>query len=249
VSTKPVLSLVTGTRNRPVEFRRLVESIERNTPIEWELIVSDASDTPIDESGLPKNVIVIPERPRLGCTMGYNNAFREAIGTWVIWLNDDCEVLPGYATNAIRFMETNPQIGLGALYYREGVTDFHVNSYYNMVYANFGIIRKELGDRIGWFDNEIPMYGCDNALAFNVLLAGFGIDGIPDATLIHHAVNDQFRRENNETDTRIREAEFLRDKYGPRLPAIQHSYKITSSGQNTASHDQTPKWMWPKVTV
>lgn len=219
----PVLSLVTGTRNRPDEFRRLVHSIQERTSVSWELIVGDASDDPITESY--PHVIMLPENPRLGCTKGYNRAFKETRGKWVIWLNDDAEVQPGYAEAAIRFMETHPQIGLGALYYSDTLTreGYHVNTCcYGMVYANFGILSRELGEQVGWFDEILPMYGNDNSLAFRVLLAGKGIAGIPDARIIHHSEDDLCRRQNN--NNREQDSYTLKNKYGPHLKQMREVY-------------------------
>lgn len=229
---QPILSLITGTRNRPADFRRLVDSIEKHTTVEWELVASDASDSPIENEAVatdetwPK-IRIIPERPRLGCTKGYNRAFRRARGTWCLWLNDDCEVMPGYAEAAINFMETHPEIGLGALYYADAGTreSFHINKCgFNMEYANFGILRRELGNQIGWMDDELSMYGNDNSLAYRVLLAGKGIAGIADAKIFHHATQDKHRVENNEYEYRQQQAEILRAKYGPHLAAMREVY-------------------------
>jgi len=214
----------------------------------WDIVVSDASDVPLEtqevatDEAWPK-IRILPERPRLGCTKGYNRAFREAKGEWVIWLNDDCTVEPGYAEAAIQFMVAHPHIGLGALSYSENGGKFHVNSYYEMVYANFGIISRELGNVIGWMDESFEMYGCDNSLAFRVLLAGKGIAAIPESRIIHHAINDSHRRENNEAEKRIKEAEKLRDHYAPYLKQMQKVYAATSVP--FIGRDQTPKWMWP----
>jgi GT2 family glycosyltransferase len=224
---KPLLSLVTGTRNREFDFRRLVNSIAAHTRVPWELIVSDASDEPIET--VP-NVQIIPERPRLGCTRGYNVAFRQASGKYVLWLNDDCEVMPGYATAAIAFMESHPEIGLGALYYADEGTreSWHVNTcMFGMLYANFGILSRELGDQVGWFDDELTMYGNDNSLAYRVLLAGKGIAPIPEARILHHSTRDQHRIENNDYAYRHQQADLLRAKYGPRLAEMREVYERT----------------------
>lgn len=229
-----MLSLVTGTRNRPDDFRRLVDSIERHTPMKWELVVSDASDTPIQNEPVatdetwPK-IRVIPERPRLGCTVGYNRAFRKARGRFVIWLNDDCEVMPGYATAAIDFMEAHPEIGLGALYYADpNHQGFRVNTcMFGMIYANFGILRRQLGNQVGWFDESVEMYGNDNSLAWRVLMAGKGIAAIPDARILHHSTNDAHRVENNNYAFRHTQAELLRVKYEPHLAEMRATYERT----------------------
>ncbi len=239
---KPILSLVTGTRNRPGSFKRLVDSVETHTDMAWEMIVADASDVPLT-SDHPR-VRILPERPRRGMSRGYNQACREARGEFVLWLNDDAEVLAHYAEEAIRFMRAYPEIGLGALYYAEGATDFHVNAYFGMVYANFGILRRELGDAIGWFDEEIPMYGNDNALTFKVLLAGKGVSGIPQARLLHHPVFDRERLENLDETRRAEDAERLVRKYAPQIHRMREVYRSTENAANTGPlYDQTPGWM------
>lgn len=243
--TQPILSLVTGTRNRERSFRRLLRSIVAHTPVPFELVVSDASDEPIDQSDLPMNVRILPERPRLGCTRGYNRAFREARGQWVLWLNDDVEVCEGYATTAIDFMEAHPEIGLGALYYTDtgNGTPLHVNSAWGCLYANFGIIRRELGNQLGWFDDEILMYGNDNSLTLRVLLAGYGVAAIPNTKVIHHYERDAERQKNENRTQRMRDNEVLQRKYMP----LQKEWTVTYERYRMADSDAWPHGVRPDV--
>ncbi len=213
---QPVLSIVTGTRNRPAGLQRLLESIQRYTDVPWELIIADASDVAISSDGFPSNIRVIPERPRLGMSRGYNAAFAQAVGKFVLWLNDDCEVTPRYASAAVRFMEAHPQIGLGALHYSENGGEFHVNSNWGCTYANFGILPKWLGDNVGYFDGDIEMYGSDNSLCFKVLLSGSGVADIPDSRVLHHSVHDALRVENQQN--RLRDNHTLTTRYIPTKP-------------------------------
>src|ERR1041385_1187525 len=163
----PKLSLVTGTRNRPDDLRRLIASVAVRTLVPWELLIGDASDEPFICN--QDNIRIIPERPRLGYTRGMNALCRQARGKYVLFLNDDAEVMPDYATTAVNFMDHYPAIGLGCLAYKEGMGPFRVNSYFGIPYANFGIISRELGDQIGWVDEEVPVYGSDKPLARRVL--------------------------------------------------------------------------------
>lgn len=215
---EPILSLATGTLNRRDSFNRLVQSIIENTKLPWELIVSDASDEPYPDK-YPDNVIIIPERPRLGNVLGYNKAFQHCQGKWVIYLNDDCSVLPGYDHASVSFMEAHPEIGLGALYYANVTMPFFVQIYKEMLYANFGIIKRELGDKIGWFDSIVKMYGNDNSLTFRVLMEGFGVVSIPGARIWHHAFVDKYRRENEAGQ--ITDAAKLMGKYREHLPFMK----------------------------
>jgi GT2 family glycosyltransferase len=212
MSAAPLLSLVTGTLNRPESFKRLLDSIVKNTSVPWELIVSDASDRPYALE-LPENVLMLPERPRLGCVKGFNRAFLRATGEWVIYLNDDAEVQAGYAEAAIGFMTQHPSVGLGALHYADRKFDYRVNLGWGMVYANFGIIRRELGNSLLWFDDDLQMYGNDNSLTFRVLIHGLGIGSIPEARIFHHSVQDQLRIDNQhykQTDNKV-----ITQKYMP----------------------------------
>lgn len=241
-----VLSIVTGTRNRHEDLCRLVFSVVHNTAVPYELIIADASDGALFDSRpmwFSDSIIVVPERPRKGFSAGYNAAIGHASGEFIIWLNDDAEVLPGYDTAASAFMEANPQIGLGALYYQERGGVFHVNAYFgDMTYANFGIMRRDFFNEIGGFDEDLPMYGSDNAIAFKVLLAGKGIAGIPDARIIHHATDDVHRRENDDYGQRCRDAEILADKYGPHMEEMKATYARLGCEVNP-THDQTPGWL------
>jgi len=236
MSSRPELSIVVGTRNRPEGFRALVDSIEAHTPMSWELVVSDASDIPIDEQEVATDVTwpkirIIPERPRLGHVKGYNVAFKACRGKWVLWLNDDVEVMSGYAENAIRFMEDNPHIGMGAIYYDERPhQDFHINYAWGMPYANFGILRRSFGNKLGWFDEDFEMYGADNAFTFQVLLAGMGIAGIPNSRVHHNVVNDPARQENQTQAAHFRATDILEAKYRRKLPELLQLYEQTSKG-------------------
>lgn len=217
----PTLSLVTGSLNRPESLWRLVVSVLAHTTVPWEMIVSDASDK-TTENTFGSNVTIVPEKPRLGFVAGYNRAFSLCKGKWVVWLNDDAEVQPGYDVAAVNFMESNPAVGLGVFYYAEDRLPFKVCSYRGMIYANFGIISRELGNAVGWFDSDLTMYGSDNSLTFRVLLAGRGVASIPGARVWHHVQMDQWKTENQ--NYRPGDSQKLHQKYSELLPEIRRVY-------------------------
>ena len=216
---------MTGTLNRRDSLQRLVKSIQAHTPMSWELVIADASDVPIENVFKTSNITIIPERPRQGFVKGYNRAFQYSTGKWVLFLNDDAEVKPGYAEAAVSFMESHPEIGLGALYYAEGKLPYRTWSCYGMLYANFGIISRELGNEVGWFDEDLTMYGSDNSLAFRVLLAGKGIASIPGARVWHHVELDAWKKDNQQY--RLRDASKLHEKYFPKLEQMRGIYRAT----------------------
>ncbi len=243
------LSLVTGTVNRHESFARLVRSIVEHTTVDWELVVSDASDTPVESTDY--RVRLLPEKPRLGCVKGYNRAFRAALGEWVLYLNDDAEVTPNYDVAAISFMEAHPKIGIGALHYSEPENgkDFHYNGAWGVPYANFGILKRELGDKIGWFDEALVMYGNDNSLTLRILLQDLGISDIPDARILHWPQKDALRAENQKT--RMRDTETLAAAYMPLRRYWLDSYsKHRVPGHTEAwPHGQEPDKKPPQEVV
>lgn len=231
----PLLSLVTGTYNRPRSLQRLITSVRENSKVDWELLIADADGKAFPWHMPSSGIWVIsdgaerpfePARP-MGHTASYNRLFSLCQSPWVIWLNDDAEVEPGYDTNAIHFMEVHRSIGLGCLYYRERrgdvFTAYHINRYRDTLYANFGILARSWGDKLGWFDSDFPMYGADNSLAFRTLLAGKGIAGISNARVIHHSEQDEVRVENQ--PSRAIASRLFQTKYGPHMDQMQRTFR------------------------
>src|SRR5574339_163308 len=145
----PELSIVIGTVNREDHLLRFLDSIREHTDIAYELIILNAGDNDFNIPG--DDVVVVRENPRLGFAKGYNKGFRLATGKYVVYLNDDVEVTRSWAIEAVRFMDANPWCGLGALYFSESgpMGPFQIRNWLNLIYANFGIISRELGEQIG----------------------------------------------------------------------------------------------------
>lgn len=232
----PVLSIVTGTRDRPESLAGLVASILRHTPMEFEVLIGDAGTMSLQP--MPDNFIVVPEVPRLGPSKGYNKLFSLAQGEYVCWLNDDVEVLPGWAENAIQFLEAHPQVGIAALYFKDGYfprDTFGIQSHWGMCYANFGLLRQETGERIagdaypigGWMDPRIWFYGNDNSICLRSLRSGLGVVGVPDARIIHHRPRG---RPMDPTAVKSRRADMavLDREFRPFLPQLRRIYDETS---------------------
>lgn len=221
------LSIVTGTRNRADSYRRFIASVERTVPdsIQYEVIVSEASDDPPGGSYAQpvRNICVLYERPRAGMVKGYNAAFRDAKGEYVVWFNDDAELLSGWAENALGFMREHPEVGMGCLFFldhngskpdlgkpAEDVaklkpaeraefgwnTQFVTQTIYSLPYANFGIFPRELGERVGWFGDGFEIYAGDTSFSFSIIDAGYAVAGIRNARLLHYRARDSERNEN-----------------------------------------------------
>ncbi len=192
-----ILSIVTGTVDRHASIQTFVDSVRLNTTVDYELLIVDASRDPINLIGPPSQARVIREWPRQTYVAGYNKAFAQCRGKYVVWMNDDAEVTPGWDVSAVNFMDAHPEVGLGCLPFRDpGESTFTVRELWNLPYANFGIIRREIGEAVGWFDSDLTMYGSDNSISCKVLIAGHGVAPIKDSKIEHHRFKDTVRFRN-----------------------------------------------------
>ena len=205
--TEPVLSIVIGTRNRRDAYWRFVTSVIATASVPTELLVGDASTDPYAQNMIPSetgNVVrftVVPQNPPVGHVKGYNRMFRLATGKYVSWFNDDCEMLPGWDRIAIDYMEAHPDLGIGCVYFKDNIAtghdcDYVVQTLYKTTYANFGVLLRTFGDQLGWFDEDLHMYGADTALTYAALAAGKAVAPIPKCKTLHYREQDAVRAEN-----------------------------------------------------
>lgn len=202
---QPEISIISGTRHRPDEYQRFINSVRDAATLPTEIIITDASD----KSDYARDVLayrepiwnatVIHEKPRLGTLRGYNVGFRKARGRYVVWFNDDCELEKGWDAVARDYMDAHPEIGIGAIYFKDAVNGelqsyYAVQTWQGMHYANFGVVRREVGQQVDWFDERCGrMYGCDNSICLNVLQAGFAVVPIPGCKVKHWRTMDMER--------------------------------------------------------
>lgn len=219
------ISIVVGTKNRPTEWRRFKDSADRVMRVPYEIVVGDASDEQYTVE--TANVRVLKETEPLGTLLGYNRCFRECRGKWVAWFNDDCELQPGWDTAAVEFMENNPHVGVGAIYFQDRLPDgtygpphglpsdkgqFGCYSYPGQMimadiiipgipHANFGVLSREVGDRLGWFDESMGCiaYGCDSSICLQAVNEDMAVLRIPGCKVVHHRAFDSEMNDRLET--------------------------------------------------
>ena len=94
----------------------------------------------------------------------------------------------------------------GAFYIREPDRDgFFTNSLFGKLYANFGMVKKSLMEKIGYWSEEYSHYGADPDASLKFWQSGVMVAATPDAKIIHLCINDEHRKEH------------LRDAAGTRL--------------------------------
>jgi GT2 family glycosyltransferase len=120
---KPLVSIITINFNQLEHTMALLESLQHLTYPRVEVIVVDncsASDpTRVIREKYPR-VTVIASGENLGFAGGNNLGIKQSRGEYLLFLNNDTEVDPGFLEPLVELFETNPRAGAASpkiLYY------------------------------------------------------------------------------------------------------------------------------------
>lgn len=213
VPAEHIVSVVVPTFNRLDLLQRCIDRCRLNIAPPFQLIVVDGCST--DGTGewlkTQADVQVITEPRREGAVAAFNRGFRASRGDYVMWLNDDAYPLPGAVEHAVAMLEDPAQVDLGmvAFYHNwhsernildevvhEGVVYqlCHVRGY---PYANFGLLRRSLLERIGFADDRFYFFGFDPDLSLKIQLdEGLKVIGCRNAFIHHEEYEDARKKED-----------------------------------------------------
>lgn len=192
----PLLSIVTGTRNRPKLIADMVSSILENTEHSFEILIGDCSDGALFTCEDPR-VRVIPEPVPLGFGRGYNKLFKQARGDFVCYLNDDLVVLPGWSTAIFDVFERHPEVDMACIPVIEPDEPApFLLLFWQIPVAQFGVLRREAGEALGWFDERYRFYAPDVDLSMRVIDSGRRLAPVFGRVVRHFRIEDSQRDEN-----------------------------------------------------
>jgi GT2 family glycosyltransferase len=110
----PLVSIITINFDHPEVTCQLLASLRKATYQNFEIIVVDNA-SPNDDPACIKEtfpeIIFIQSKENLGFAGGNNLGIRIAKGKYILLLNNDTEVDPGFLEPLVAKFETNPQIG------------------------------------------------------------------------------------------------------------------------------------------
>lgn len=170
------------------------------------LCVTVAGDEPAEAIASAAGARVIRQNERQGFVRAANAGFRAATGTWLLQLNDDCRLLPHSVGNAIHFLNApaHASVGQAAFFHDTPVTrnvfqqldldgrTFRVLHVRGLCYANFGLVRRELAERLGHYDERFRMYGADPDFSLKVWHeAKLEVRPCPGALVEHDELADE----------------------------------------------------------
>lgn len=192
----PLVSIVVATAGR-FSIHNLLDSIQShsdNIPYEVILVTSQASIDNLKDAQNFNNVVFVFEPEMRGCVKAFNLGFKAAKGKYIVHLNDDCEVCAGWLTEMLDTIRDRNV--LGAFYVKEPGTDFIINELWGRPYANFGMIKKSLMEKLGYWDESFVHYGADPDFGLKVWHAGYAVVSNPKARVIHYCAQDEHRKED-----------------------------------------------------
>ena len=107
----PEVSIIMPTFNRRDIITRAIDSIRRQTFVDWELIIVDdgSSDGTAEAvSGLDERIRLIRQENQ-GCYVARNAGLRVAAGRWLAFMDSDDEWLPHFLELTTGFLRAFPE--------------------------------------------------------------------------------------------------------------------------------------------
>lgn len=196
------LSIVIGTLNRLRYLQKCIASVRESCDgIEHEIIVVDGNSRDgTQEWARGQRIVFVEQGAAYGAVYAFNAGFYAAEGEYVAALNDDCIVVGDTLRLACDYLDKHADVGQLAIPWHDiGDTDIQVQyvtigrQQLKVIYANFGVTRRWLGDKVGWWGNW-QHYSGDCELSFNILMEGYQVVALSGGQIDHFRAQDSTRQ-------------------------------------------------------
>lgn len=212
----PLISLVSGTYNRLELLKGMVASFRQRVPdgITYEVVLVDggSTDGTIDWCKAQADVTLIEHGELRGAIDAFTEGAHAARGKYVILANDDIQFMGNGIVRALVHLENTPTCGAVAfadnrdkpagkyeVAYQMGIVDGEQKG---IVYAQVGMFRKWLGDKLNWWRGtdeqafKARTYAGDNLLSSNIWGLGYSVDKIDGCAVHDYVAKDNLRATN-----------------------------------------------------
>ncbi len=214
---QPTVSIIIPAYNQANYTFACIESIIANTKsTPYEIIVADDSSPDIDAQNikhLVRNISFVKNEENLGFLLNCNKAAERARGKYIMFLNNDTNVQPGWLSALVELLDSDEKIGMAGskLVYPDGRLQEAGGIVWDDASGwNFGrlddpakpeynyakdvdylsgaamMVRKELWQKLGGFDvRYVPAYYEDTDLAFEIRNLGYRVVYQPQSVVVH----------------------------------------------------------------
>jgi GT2 family glycosyltransferase len=196
-ASTPLTSIVIAVYNQLAYTKQCLEAIHKSTLIPFELIIIDNSSSDGTAEFLKGvNASVITNETNQGCAIAWNQGIKISRGLYVVILNNDVLVTPGWLDALIQFIEgtghgiVSPSVREGnmnydLLNYSKSFTEICRRAWRPDVSGCCMLIRRSVFDQIGLFDEQFFVGHEDTDFIWRCKSAGFTI-GMTGSALVHH---------------------------------------------------------------
>lgn len=236
---KPIISLVSGTYQRIELLKKMVQSFRDNLlpGLAYEIVLVDGGsvDGTIAWAKSQSDIVLIEDGALLGAISAFTRGAFIAQGKYVLLSNDDVEFKKGSIIPAIVHLETNLRCGAVAYSDNRVIPDHFTREDYktlrmgatrngirtSVVYAQVGLFRKWLGDRLNWWTGEhgemqhAQVYAGDNSLSAQIWHYGYSVDPVPQCIVEDHVANDELRQINYQKGLKANDSHWFYDQWPP----------------------------------
>ncbi len=250
---EPQVSMLVPVFNHYHTTLRCLEAILDHTQrmLSFEVIVADdcSSDETCRIEEVTENLRVYRQPTNLGFLKNCNTAAAAARGEYLLVLNNDTRVQPGWLEALMEAMESDPRIGLvgpkfvfpdgvlqeaGGIVWQDGsawnygreqdpdASCFNYRREVDYISAACLLLRRSLWQEIGGFDEMfVPAYYEDTDLAFKVRARGFKVVYVPHAEVVHlEGVSHGTDTTCGVKNSQERNRQLFRDKWRSELDAF-----------------------------
>jgi len=208
------LSIITVNYNSKSLVKELVDSINKSK-IDFGIKIIVVENSQEDLSDIP-GITYLKNKGNLGFSNGNNLGVTKAEGDYVWFMNPDTTVDSNTISFMVDYMDKHPDVGIatpkiilpdGKLdrncrrrfptpanslkrflgfsgYFIETPEDQEVEV--ESVMGSSLLVRREIGKKLGWWDEDYFMYGEDLEFCWQVKHLGFKIMYVPDVVVHHH---------------------------------------------------------------
>jgi len=203
---QPLISvIIVAGLKRKKELLYCLKTIYLSNYKNFEVILVDNSTDPevaeIVNKQFPKTkVIAMPSNTGI---FGYNVGFANAKGKYVLTLDDDCSIPKDTLSNIEKsFKKKSNNVAVLVANVYNPISKEWVTKYYNdqnkteiYTFAGACVYRKEVLDKVGYYDADFFCWFHEPDLAFRIQDKGYKINYEKNVVIYHHQKNNPMRPE------------------------------------------------------
>lgn len=212
----PAVSIIIPVYNGwKMNYRCVKSIIEHTSSVTYEIIFADdcSTDETKNATDKIKNLVHIYNKTNLGFLLNCNHAAKSARGEFILFLNNDTEVMPNWLSPLVDLIKSDSSIGMvgSKLIYPDGrlqeaggiiwndasgwnygkfqdanASEFNYVKEADYISGAAIMIRKNIWQELGGFDERyVPAYCEDSDIAFAIRSKGYKVMYQPLSEVVH----------------------------------------------------------------